>query len=191
MVRNAKVVQMSSNTEVAATQERSIAKGLVAGLIGGIAGTIAMTFASRMFPPRTHGEHEATEVVAEKLAGHSLAPDDKHLAGEAIHWGFGAAVGAAYGALVEYYPTATSKEGASFGMALEALTQETALPALGLGAEPEDQTVRERASELTAHVVYGMATEMVRRLVRMSLTGTCPLPPYFLAKVFRKCGLAA
>jgi putative membrane protein len=158
-----------SNTEVAATQERSLAKGLIAGLIGGIAGTIAMTFAARMFPPRTHGEPEATEVVAERAAGHSLSADNKELVGEAIHWGFGATVGAAYGALAEFYPAATAKQGASFGMALEALTQETALPALGLGAPPEDQSIRERVSELTAHVVYGIATEWVRSLVRKVL----------------------
>lgn len=155
-----------SNTEAAAPQERSLVKGIIAGVIGGVAGTIAMTFATRLFPPRTEEEPDATEEVAEKLAGHSLSPETKEVAGEAIHWGFGAAVGAAYGALAEYYPAATAREGASFGMALEALTHETALPALGLGAEPEDQSLRERASEVTAHVVYGVTTEFVRSLVR-------------------------
>lgn len=155
-----------SETEAAAPRERSLAKGIIAGVIGGVAGTIAMTFATRLFPPRTKEEPDATEVVAEKLAGHPLAPSTREAAGEAIHWGFGAAVGAAYGALAEYYPAATAKEGASFGMALEALTQETALPALGLGAQPEDQSMRERASEVTAHVVYGVATEFVRSLIR-------------------------
>jgi putative membrane protein len=155
-----------SHKEDAVPHERSLAKGIIAGLIGGVAGTVAMTFATRLFPPRTQQEPDATEVVAEKLAGHALSPETKEVAGEAIHWGFGAAVGAAYGALAEYYPAATAKEGASFGMALEALTQESALPALGLGAQPEDQSMRERASEVTAHVVYGVATEFVRSLVR-------------------------
>jgi putative membrane protein len=155
-----------SNKEDATAHERSLAKGIIAGIIGGVAGTIAMTFATRLFPPRTEEEEDATEVVAEKLAGHSLPPETKEVAGEAIHWGFGAAVGAAYGALAEYYPAATAKEGASFGMALEALTHETALPALGIGAAPEEQSMRERASEVTAHVVYGVATEFVRSLIR-------------------------
>jgi putative membrane protein len=128
-------------------RKRSLAKGLVAGLIGGLAGTVAKSLAERMFPPRTHGETAA----------------------EGIRWGFGAAAGAAYGALVEYFPAASAKEGASFGLALEGLTHEAALPAVRLGAEPEEMTAREQASEVTSHVVYGVATELVRGLVRRVL----------------------
>jgi len=153
-------------SEKDAAAERSLAKGLVAGLIGGLIGTVAKTLAERMFPPRSHGEPEPPEVLAEQVAGHALAPATKEMAAEGIHWGFGAAAGAAYGALAEFYPAATAKEGASFGMALEALTHETALPAMGLGAAPGDRTFQERASEMTSHVVYGLATEMVRRIVR-------------------------
>jgi putative membrane protein len=128
-------------------RKRSLAKGLVAGLIGGLAGTVAKSLAERMFPPRTHGEAKA----------------------EGIHWGFGAAAGAAYGALVEYFPAASAKEGASFGLAMEGLTQEGALPALGLAGEAEEMTAREQASGMTSHVVYGVATELVRGLVRRVL----------------------
>jgi putative membrane protein len=155
-----------SATEVEVVRPRSLAKGLVAGLIGGLVGTLAKTLAERMFPPRTHGEPEPPEVAAESLAGHALDANTKAVAAEGIHWGFGATVGAAYGVLVEYYPSATSKQGASFGMALEALTHESALPAMGLSAEPENQTARERASEMTSHVVYGVTTEFVRSIVR-------------------------
>jgi putative membrane protein len=158
-----------SKTDVAVVKDRSLAKGLIAGLIGGLVGTLAKTFAERMFPPRTHGEPEPTEVLAEQVAGHALAQSDRVIAAEGIQWGFGAAVGAAYGALVEYYPEASAKEGATFGIALEALTHEGALPALGLSAEPEEQTPREHASEITSHVVYGIATEMVRGFVRKFL----------------------
>jgi putative membrane protein len=149
--------------------ERSLAKGLIAGLIGGLVGTLAKTLAERMFPPRIHGEAEPHQLLTEQLAGHPLDHDTKAVAAEAIHWGFGAAAGAAYGALAEFYPAATAKEGASFGMALEALTHETALPALGLAADPHDQTIRERASEMTSHVVFGITAETVRSFVRKLL----------------------
>lgn len=158
-----------SETRIAVVKPKSLAKGLVAGLIGGLVGTLAKTLAERMFPPHTHGKAEPTDAAAEYIAGHSLDPTTRQIASEGIHWGFGASVGAAYGALAEYYPAATAKEGASFGMALEALTHETALPALGLSAEPEGTTVRERASEVTSHVVYGVTTEFVRNLVRKLL----------------------
>jgi putative membrane protein len=137
-----------SNTEVAAVKQRSLAKGLIAGLIGGLAGAVAMAFAERMFP------------------GHAQEEPEQHHPAEGIHWGFGAAVGAAYGGLAEFYPSATAKEGASFGMALEALTQEGALPAFAGSPEGEDQTVRERASEMTSRVVFGVTTETVREFLR-------------------------
>jgi putative membrane protein len=151
------------------TFAKSLAKGLLAGLIGGLVATAAKSFAERIFPPRTHGEPEPPAVLAEKMAGHSLAGGEKVTAEEAIHWGFGAMTGAAYGALAEYYPAATVKDGAGFGMALDSLTHGTALPAIELSAEPAEQTFREKTSEMASHVVFGMVTETVRRFVRKML----------------------
>ncbi|MGD0798803.1 MAG: DUF1440 domain-containing protein [Acidobacteriaceae bacterium] len=150
-------------------RKRSLVKGLAAGLAGGLAGTVAKTFAERMFPPRTHGEPEPAELAAERVAGHVLAQPERKAAATGIRWGFGAAAGAAYGALVEYFPAASAREGASFGLALEGLTHEAALPALGLGAAVADQSLQERGSEVTSHVVFGVATELVRGLVRRVL----------------------
>jgi putative membrane protein len=87
-------------------------------------------------------------------------------ASETVRWGFGAAAGAAYGALAEFCPAATAEDGASFGLALMALTHETVVPAVGLSAPAEEQTSRERASEAATHLVYGMVAERVRRFVR-------------------------
>lgn len=149
--------------------ERVFWKGLVAGLAGGIAATAAKTIAERIYPPRTHGEPEPSEEVAEKMAGHPLDDTTEEIAAEALHWGFGAAAGAFYGVLAEYYPAATAKEGASFGLALMTLTHNKALPAMGLGEEPEDQTLRERSSEAATHVLYGVVAERVRGWVRAAL----------------------
>lgn len=150
-------------------QERSLAKGMMAGLIGGLAATAAKSMAEKFYPPRTHGEPEPPVVLAEKLLGHELAGSARTLAAESIHWSFGALVGAAYGGLAEFYPAATAKEGASFGMTLAALTHESALPALGLSAEPPDRTTRDKASEMGTHVVFGVVTEIVRKSVRKYL----------------------
>lgn len=151
------------------TVTRSLAKGLLAGLIGGLVATAAKTLAEKIYPPRIHGEPEPFTMLAEKLVGHELIGTERTIATETIHWGFGALTGAAYGALAEYYPQATAKDGAGFGMALTSLTHGTTFPALGLSAEPEDQTTRERTSEMATHVVYGMVTETVRRTVRKIL----------------------
>src|SRR5271168_3561809 len=143
--------------------QRSLAKGVLAGLIGGLVATAAKSLAEKVYPPRTHGEPEPPGVFAEKIAGRELRPIEKTATAETIHWGFGAAAGAAYGALVEYFPAVSSKEGASFGLALEGLTHGAALES---EAEPEEMTTREQASEVTSHVVYGVATELVRGFVR-------------------------
>lgn len=165
-----KRTRMSERDELQKTTHgRSLTKGLVAGLVGGLVATAAKTLAERFYPPRTHGEPEPQDVLAEKVVGHELAGTQKEVATEAIHWGFGALTGAAYGALVEFYPAANAKDGAGFGMALSSLTHGTVLPAMGLSAEPEDQTARERTSEMATHVVYGVVTETVRRVVRRML----------------------
>jgi putative membrane protein len=141
-------------------------KGLIAGVLAGLAATAAKSFAEKMYPPRVHGEPEPPEVLAEKIAGHPLDHDTKLIASETIHWGFGAAAGAAYGALAEFYPAATAKEGASFGLALMTLTHETALPAMGLSGSPEEQSSREHTSEAATHLMYGLVAERVRSFVR-------------------------
>jgi putative membrane protein len=149
--------------------DKDLAKGLLAGMIGGIVATAAKTLAEKIYPPRTHGEPEPPAALAAKIAGHELAATQSFLAAETIHWTFGAAAGAAYGALAEFYPAATAREGANFGMTLMALTHEGALPALGLSAQPADQSAREKSSEMVTHVVFGLVTETVRRLVRSRL----------------------
>jgi putative membrane protein len=148
---------------------RSVTKGILAGLIGGIIATAAKTLAEKIYPPRTQGQTPPPEVLAEKIAGHPLDESSKAIASETIHWVFGAATGAAYGALAEFYPAATSREGATFGMTLMALTHEGALPAMGLAAEPAEQTTREKSSEMVTHVIFGVVTETVRRAVREAL----------------------
>jgi putative membrane protein len=160
---------MSEEVEGKISVGRSLAKGLLAGLIGGLAGTVAKTVAEKFYPPRVQGQPEPPAVLAEEMAGGGLTATQEAVAAEGIHWLFGAAAGAAYGGLVEYYPAASSKEGASFGIALATLTHEGALPALGLSADPDDQTPREHTSEMTSHIAYGVVTEMVRSFVRKML----------------------
>ena len=147
----------------------NIVKGILAGLIGGIVATAVKSIVERIYPPRVEGQPDPTQLLAEKVTAGSLTEGQEEAAAEAIHWGFGAAAGAAYGALVEYYPAAASQNGAGFGVALMGLTHESTLPALGLTEQPEDQTTREQSSEAMTHVVYGVVTETVRSLVRKLL----------------------
>jgi putative membrane protein len=134
-------------------QPKSLAKGLLAGLIGGLAGVLAMAAAERLIPRRARPDSGAPELAA----GISAL--------DGMHWSFGAAVGAAYGAVAEYFPASTAQHGVAFGMAVETLDHEGTLPALGLltGSSPRD------SAGLTSHVVYGVTTETVRHFVRKRL----------------------
>ena len=146
--------------------ERSLAKGLIAGAVAGLAATALKMLAERYFVQRARTDANSAEELAEKMAGHRLDRATRATAGQALQWGFGAMAGAAYGALAEFYPAATSKEGATFGLVLMGLTEENALPALGLAADPGEQSLMERGSETASHVLYGVVTEKVRRVVR-------------------------
>lgn len=146
-------------------RSRSIAKGLVAGLIGGIVATAAKNAVERVYPPRKESDSDNSALVTRKMGGFELTVRQRRLANQTMHYGFGAAAGAAYGAAAEFYPAATSKQGASFGMALIALNQDNILPAMGL-AEKRAQTKRAHTSELVSFVAYGVVTETVRRIVR-------------------------
>lgn len=144
----------------------SLWKGLIAGLVAGVAATAAKTLAEKLYPPRIHGEPEPPELLSERIAGHPLDHTTMAVASESIYWGFGAAAGAFYGALAEFYPAVTKKEGANFGLTLMALTQQGLLPALALDAPPEQQTQREQTSEAATHLIYGVVAEHVRSIVR-------------------------
>jgi len=120
-----------------------------------------------------------TEALAEQVAGHPLSEGQRQVSSGAIHWTFGAVAGAVYGAAVELEPKAGAWRGAGFGLALNklahgALTADGAIPKAGLPqtglADPTvGQNIQERQSEWVIHVVFGVVTDSVRRLVRRGL----------------------
>jgi len=158
-------------------RKRSIMKGALAGLVGGIAGSVAKTLAERMFSPEAAGSRTVT--LTEQVGGHPPSEGQSRLAAGAIHWAFGAVAGAVYGAAVELEPKAGAWRGAAFGVALNklahgALTADGAIPKAGLPqtglADPTvGQNIQERQSEWVIHVVFGVVTDSVRRLVRRGL----------------------
>lgn len=150
-------------------RERSLLKGALAGLIGGIAGSGTKAIAETIFPPRIEGQTAPPVILAEKIAHHPLNDQQQAVAMHGIHWSFGALAGAVYGASVEFEPKMGAWRGAAFGLALNRLTHESLLPKMGLSEQTERQPTQERMSEWVSHVVYGVTTDLVRRLVRRGL----------------------
>jgi putative membrane protein len=167
-------------------------KGIAAGMAGGLVASWTMnqfqallSKASEKFSCNGSGDsgqeknpseaesEDATMKTADKLAadllGKKLTKEQKKKLGPAVHYIFGAATGALYGALAEHVPEVTAAEGVPFGTAVFVGADEIAVPAFGLSKAPTEYPLSTHASALAAHIVYGITTEVVRKYVRRGL----------------------
>lgn len=88
------------------------------------------------------------------------------IGGSAVHFAFGATMGAIYGAAAELEPAVTIGQGTAFGTAVFIAADEVALPLTGLAQSPLRTPVRRHLYSLMCHFAYGAATEATRRLLR-------------------------
>lgn len=123
-----------------------------------------------MQPPQQSGSEDATQVVANKIAEYvlqqPLTKEQKVRLAPAVHYAFGAGMGAAYGLISEYFPRARSGFGLLFGTALFLGADESMLPLLGLSRNPGDYPLSVHAYAWASHLVFGAATEVVDEVVR-------------------------
>jgi putative membrane protein len=176
--------------------QANVWKGAAAGLAAGLAATWVMTLfqelSGKLAEPHKkedsqhsakRGQEEsakkeeqgddATAKAADKLSRrlfhHELSQREKKVAGPAMHYGFGTLTGVAYGMLAEVAPDVTRGAGAPFGTAVWLGADEIAVPAFRLSGPPWEHPAPVHARALAAHLVYGVATEGMRRLVRRAL----------------------
>jgi putative membrane protein len=95
-----------------------------------------------------------------------LPENKKPLAGNVVHYAFGASVGALYGGVAAVVPRVTTAVGLSFGVAVWLGAHVILVPALGLAEPPTRRPLSKEGLEFLLHLVYGAVTEIVRRLVR-------------------------
>jgi len=81
----------------------------------------------------------------------------------------GITTGVLYGAVAELLPEVTVGAGLPFGAFVWLTADEGAVPALGLSKSPAEYPLSTHAYALSAHFVYGLTTEIVRRAVRRAL----------------------
>jgi putative membrane protein len=152
-------------------------RGSLAGLLGGLLASGAMSVGHRLMSdmtakaqgPQTRAAEDATVKVASqalRLLGRSLDESDKSFAGTIVHYAFGALVGAVYGAVAEFVPRVTAAVGLPFGVAVWLGAHVITVPALGLAEPPTRQPLGKEGQEFGLHLVYGVTTEVVRRLLR-------------------------
>lgn len=119
-----------------------------------------------------HGEDatvKAASAISQGLFHHELSEREKKVAGPAVHYGFGTLTGGLYGALAELAPEVTRGAGLPFGTVVWLGADEVAVPAFRLSGPPWEHPPSVHARALAAHLVYGLATEGARRLVRQVL----------------------
>jgi putative membrane protein len=155
-------------------------KGLVAGALGGLTGSFVMSeFYSLLLRAKSNLEPLknseplkedstviAASAISQTLFHHELTPDQKTMAGPAVHYLFGATTAATYGLLVEFWDAARLGWGLPFGAAVWLGAHVITVPALGLSEPITRSAAGTEAVEGAAHLVYGAVVEVVRRSLR-------------------------
>jgi putative membrane protein len=121
-----------------------------------------------------NGEPDATMKTADKITelvtgGRHLTYAQEQAGGPIVHYAFGALAGGLYGGLAELSPLTTAGFGTTFGGILFTTADLLAVPAFHLGAPLSETPAETLVTPFAAHLVYGVSTELVRRLVRRIL----------------------
>ena len=149
-------------------------RGLLAGAVGGLIACFAMSQFHSFFQKvesSTEDKQEDSTVktasaISQRIFHHELTPQQKTVAGPAVHYGFGASIATFYGAAVEVLPVLRTGWGMPFGVAVWLGAHVITVPALGLSEPVTRSTPLREAVEFGAHLVYGVVVEGVRRLLR-------------------------
>jgi putative membrane protein len=148
----------------------SVARGALAGALAGAFASFAMSrfqaLASRSGGgSRGGGGEPSTVKAAGRIVGRPIRRDEKKQAGNAVHYGFGTALGAAYGVATEVEPWVAAGFGLPFGGAVAAVVDEALVPAAGLSGPPWRSPPSTHAYSLASHLVFGAALEGARRVL--------------------------
>jgi hypothetical protein len=142
------------------------ALGRISPDLGGAPGGGGQQYRKPQSEPSTY---VAADAVARGATGEPVPAGYKPAAGAAIHYAFGGAVGAIYGAAAARTPDITAMGGVPFGATVWLIADEMGMPIAGLAKQPTDYPLRDHATSLASHLLYGAATEGVRRAIVATL----------------------
>lgn len=158
-----------------------VARGLLAGVVAGVAASFTMdrfqaavgALSARSGGTGAPATERAADAVARAVTARPVPAADAPAAGQAVHYLFGAALGAAYGVAAEFRPAVARGGGLPFGFAAATVFDEAAVPAVGLGVPPWRAEWSATLFGYASHLVFGGALELVRGQV----AGTLRPPP--------------
>lgn len=131
--------------------------------------------AGRMLAERgiENPDDDSAERMASAIAvgafDHELTEGEKDKVGTWFHYGFAVSMGTLYGAAAEIFPLITVGGGSAFGAAVWLGADEGVVPLLGLSKDSSEYPFSIHASAFASHIVYGLTTEGIRRIVRKAL----------------------
>lgn len=140
--------------------------GRVSRDIGGAPGAGGQQYRQPQSEPSTY---LAADRVATAATGEHLRPSEKRAAASAIHYAFGGAVGAIYGAAATRTPDITTGGGVPFGATVWLIADELGMPLAGLAKHPAEYPLQDHATTFASHLLFGAITEAVRRGLVTSL----------------------
>jgi uncharacterized membrane protein YagU involved in acid resistance len=108
---------------------------------------------------------KAADAVAEATLGEPVPDRYREPSGTAVHYGFGAFLGAIYGAAVELRPATRTGLGTVYGAAVSLVADEIAMPALGFSPPASKVAASTHLRGFVSHLVFGVSLEAVRRLL--------------------------
>ncbi len=164
----------------------SVLKGMLAGAVAGLVATYIKDHFQTNFTKLDSATHPAprassarksedpstvkvANAIVQRVAGRPLKAKEKEIAGSIVDYGFGTLAGMAYGAMAEVMPASRIGGGSIFGTALWLFADEAAVPAIGLSKGPKAYPAKTHVNAFSGHIVYGLAAELVRKLVRGTL----------------------
>ena len=163
-------------------EERNIWKGMLAGAIAGLAASWVMNkfqgswsevrqkLQQHSGQQQSGADEEATTKTVGAI-GHDVlhvdfSREQRERYAPLVHYAFGTATGALYGALAEHYPLVKRKWGTEFASAVFLAADELAVPALKLSKPPTESSLSKHIYGWASHLVYGLSTETARRSMR-------------------------
>jgi uncharacterized membrane protein YagU involved in acid resistance len=145
-----------------AQEQFQLALGRISRDLGGVPGAGGQQYRRPQSEPATF---QAADEISKSVTGEPMSRENKPVAAAAIHYAFGGSVGAIYGAAAIQNPDITAGGGVPFGASVWLIADEMGMPMMGLAKGPTDYPLRDHATTFASHLVYGAATEAVRRLV--------------------------
>jgi hypothetical protein len=112
---------------------------------------------------------KAADAAAKATVREPVPSSYREPVGTAVHYGFGAFLGAVYGAAVEIRPATSAGFGTAYGAAVSLVADELAMPALGFTPPAPEVAASAHLRGFVSHLVFGVALEAARRLLVASL----------------------